>query len=219
MTARTIPRLYLVGPLGAVTAESFVEIAMAAARGGCDAVHLRLPGARTAELLPLARELRARLPDAVLFINDRPDIARIVGFGGVQLPEEGFTPTETRQIAGNDVLVGRSIHDAIGARCAKADGADFVLAGHIFDTDSKAGTPGRGLDWLAEIVVATRLPVIAIGGMNVERIPAVLATGAHGIALGRELLLADDPEFIARLARTSIETFTFNGRNTDHAAG
>lgn len=218
MTARTIPRLHLIGPLGVVTAEAFVEIATAAVQGGCDAVHLRLPGARTNELLPLARALRARLVGTTLFVNDRPDVALIAGFDGIQLPDAGSSPSEARRIAGNHVLIGRSVHDSARARCAEAEGADFLLVGHIFDTDSKAGTPGRGLDWLAEIAAETALPVIAIGGITVERIPTVLDAGAHGIALGRELLLANDPEQTARLARTAIDT-VFIERNVDHAAG
>ena len=216
MRQRTIPRLHLIGPLGVVKAEAFPAIAAAAVRGGCDAVHLRFPGGRTSELLPLARELRALLEATTLFINDRPDIALIAGFDGIQLPEEGFTPSEARGIAGSHLLVGRSIHDSEGARGAETAGANFMLAGHVFDTDSKAGTSGRGLDWLADISAATRLPVIAIGGITVERIPAVLAAGAHGIALGRALLLADEPEQVARAARTAIDSFI--ERNTEHAA-
>jgi thiazole tautomerase (transcriptional regulator TenI) len=204
---RTVPRLHLVGPLGVVPAERFVEIAVAAVQGGCDSVHLRLPGARTSELLPIARDLRQQLTDTTLFVNDRPDIALIAGFEGVQLPEAGFSAGEARGIAGNHVLIGRSVHDPASARHAVEDGVDFVLAGHVFDTDSKAGTPGRGPEWLRGIVDGTSLPVVAIGGITVERIRAVLAAGAYGIALGRELLLADDPAAVACAARTAMDRY------------
>ncbi len=83
---------------------------------------------------------------------------------------------------------------------ASEAGADYLLAGHIFDTPSKQGTPGRGLDWLAELAAAVQVPVIALGGITKDRIPAVLAAGAYGVALGRELLCAADPEHVAAAA-------------------
>ena len=70
------------------------------------------------------------------------------------------------------MLIGRSVHDTAGA-CAAADaGASYVLASHIFDTPSKDGTPGRGLGWLSELAAAVAVPVIALGGITVERVPA-----------------------------------------------
>jgi thiamine-phosphate diphosphorylase len=218
VTNRHIPRLHLIGPLGVVEPEQFIDVAAAAVRGGCDAVHLRLPGARTSEVLPLARLLRERLAGSgvVVLVNDRPDVALIAGCGGVQLPETGFSVADARLIAG-EVLIGRSVHDDVSARDVARQEADFLVVGHIFDTGSKLGTPGRGLTWLHDISGATHLPVIAIGGITTERIPEVLAAGAHGVALGRELLMADDPEQTAREARGQIDTFLDERTATDAA--
>jgi thiazole tautomerase (transcriptional regulator TenI) len=120
---------------------------------------------------------------------------------GVQLGERSFQVADARLVLDEHVIVGRSIHDLEGALGAAEAGADYLLAGHIFDTPSKAGTPGRGLDWLAEVTASVATPVIALGGITRERIPQVLEAGAHGVAVGRELLQAGNTSAAAAQAR------------------
>jgi thiamine-phosphate diphosphorylase len=198
-----VPRLHLIGPL-VVEPNDYPRIAAAAIQGGCDAVHLRVPAGTTEDVLALARTLRALSRDTVLIVNDRLDVAIVAGADGVQLGERGFTVEDARRVLPPAALIGRSVHDIEGARAAADAGADYLLAGHIFDTPSKQGTPGRGLGWLAELAQAVQVPVIALGGITSERIPAVLAAGAHGVALGRELLSADDPMRAAAAARAAF---------------
>ncbi|MEX1157619.1 MAG: thiamine phosphate synthase [Thermomicrobiales bacterium] len=203
MSRRPVPRLHLIGPL-VVDAAEYPRIAAGAVQGGCDAVHVRVPGGATESVLELARAIRSVIGDAALIINDRLDIALVAGADGVQLGERGFSVEDARRVLPAGRLIGRSVHDLEGARAAATAGADYLLAGHVFETPSKRGTPGRGLDWLAELVAAVPAPVIALGGITTERIPAVLETGAHGVALGRELLLWDDPEVTARQAADQL---------------
>lgn len=201
MSSRPVPRLHLIGPLVTDPAD-YPRIAIAAVRGGCDAVHIRIPGGVTEDVLDLARTIRTAIGGAALIVNDRLDVALIADAAGIQLGERGFAVEDARRILPNRMLIGRSVHDIAGARAAAAAGADYLLAGHVFDTPSKQGTPGHGLDWLAELVAAVTIPVVALGGITVERIPAVLETGAFGVALGRELLLANDSaETAAEAAR------------------
>ncbi len=201
MTDRRVPRLHLVGPLDLVPDDAYVEIAVAAARGGVGAVHVRLPGRTAADVLAIARSLVDRLsPDVAVIVNDRLDVAVACGAAGVQLGERGLPVDAARRVVGKRLLIGRSIHDVAGARQA-ATGADFLLAGHVYATASHAGEPGRGLAWLAEVAAATPVPVIAIGGITAARVTEVMATGAWGVALGREILLASDPEAAARAVR------------------
>jgi thiamine-phosphate diphosphorylase len=200
-----IPRLHLVGPLGVLAVPEYVDVAAALVGGGVDAVHARLPEGTGGEVLQLARELRARIGSAVLIVNDRLDVAQLARADGVQLGERSFRVEDARALLGPAVLVGRSVHDPDGAREAERAGADFVLAGHVFETPSKAGTPGRGLDWLREVATAVAIPVIAIGGITQSRIPQVLAAGGYGVAIGRELLQASEPEQAARAARLALD--------------
>lgn len=204
MTARPIPRLHLVGPLGVVAGDAYVEVAIAAARGGMDAVHVRLPGRPAADVLASARALRDQLqPEVAVIVNDRLDVALAAQADGVQLGESGLPVADARAVATDRLLIGRSVHNLDGARRAAAAGADYLLAGHVYATASHAGEQGRGLDWLREIATLA-VPVIAIGGITTERIGEVMAAGAWGVALGREILLAGDPGAAARAVRERL---------------
>jgi thiamine-phosphate pyrophosphorylase len=155
-------------------------------------------------VLRLARTIRQTVSGASVIVNDRLDIALVTEADGVQLGERGFSVEDAQRILPGQMLIGRSVHDVDGARVAADSGADYVLAGHVFDTPSKQDAPGRGLDWLAEIVESVSIPVIALGGITVERIPDVVAAGAYGVAMGRELLLAEDPESTSRAAAKNL---------------
>lgn len=191
-----VPRLHLIGPLGGLDAGEYAAIAACVASrvGGC-AVHLRLPGHPGGEILAAALPLKRALETttATLIINDRLDVAQITGNHAVHLGERSFSVANARKLLGDEALIGRSIHDMEGAQAATGDGADYLIAGHIFETPSKAGMPPRGLSWLAEICAAIPIPVIAIGGITPDRIPAIVEAGAHGVAIGRALLEADQP--------------------------
>jgi thiamine-phosphate diphosphorylase len=194
MTA--VPRLHLVGPLGVVKPVDFLGVVTRAAAGGCDAVHLRMRDLAGGDLLRIAHSIRRELASHAgtqLIINDRIDVALLASADGVQLGERGFNVADARQLVGDRMLLGRSIHTVEGAQRAEEQGASYVIAGHVYETPSKENEEGRGLEWLAEIVDAIGIPVIAIGGITVDRLPEVLEVGARGVALGRELLLSDDP--------------------------
>ncbi len=206
---RSVPRLHLVGPLdGIIAPENYAAVAARAAAGGVDAVHVRLPGAAGGDVLRIGQDVidgLSDLPETTLFVNDRVDVAMIVNAGGVHLGERSMTVSHVRKLMGDDVLVGRSVHDLGGAAHAQADGADFVMAGHVYATDSKAGQPGRGVDWVTELAQAVTIPIIAIGGISVERVSSVIRAGAWGVAVGREILTAPDPTVVARAIREKIE--------------
>lgn len=206
MTRRTVPRLHLIGPLDAISLERYYEVAAAVSAGGVEAVHLRLPG----EPGGVVKEAASRLLEVfdqhrtLLFINDRVDVAALLGLPA-QLGERSLTASEARTMLGPRQLIGRSVHDANGALAAERDGADFVVAGHVYDTPSKDAQPGRGLPWLRELCAGVSTPVIAIGGITSARIPDVLAAGAYGVAVGRELLLSADPFGAAIQLRNHLE--------------
>ena len=215
MSLGTFPRLHLIGPLDAVSLSEYVDIAVAVSARTPLAIHLRTPGIGAREMLTAARALRQRLSKgSILIVNDRVDVALLAKADGVQLGEASFTVNDARALSSN-MLVGRSVHDEAGACGAGADGADFVLAGHIFATPSKPDTPGRGIAWLSGIVSVTPIPVVALGGITVERIAETLTTGAWGVALGRELLHAASPATDAERANQQIEKTV---KETTHVA-
>ncbi|RIK43408.1 MAG: thiamine phosphate synthase [Chloroflexi bacterium] len=194
MTALHLPRIHLIGPPEGMDAEVFVATVAAACQGNDVAAHLRMAGRDAAMQLAIARKLRAAASIRTLIINDRVDIALLVHADGVQLGERGLDVVSARQLLGPDALIGRSIHAIDGAREAEAAGADYLIAGHVFSTSSKPGEPERGVGWLAQVVSAVTVPVIAIGGITARNAHAVMEAGAYGIAVMSAVLWAAEPQ-------------------------
>lgn len=173
--------------------EETVEAALSA---GIRAVQLREKQAMTRELYELARRLReiTRRHDALLSINDRADVALAVEADGVHLGWQSLPVAEVRRLVGSERLIGKSVHNVEEARRASEDGADYVFAGPVFDTPSKAGlVPTLGLDGLREICRVIDLPVIGLGGIDPSNAAAVMEAGAAGVAVIRAILAAPDP--------------------------
>lgn len=146
------------------------------ALGSRGALHLRghYTPARVVYDLAAALEPRA----AWLIINDRVDIALAVGAAGVQLGRRSLSVQDVRRITPG-MRVGESVHSVAPST------ADWVIAGHIFDTPSHASEPSRGLGFLQQICQVSTVPVIAIGGITPSNVRAVREAGAYGVAVVR----------------------------------
>jgi thiamine-phosphate diphosphorylase len=122
----------------------------------------------------------ARAGRTVILVNDRADIALSAGAGGVHLRADSAPTDAVRGLAAPDWTIGRSVHSPEEA--GGELGADYVLFGTVFPTDSKPGTAAAGLDRLQAAAAACHSPVIAIGGITPERALAVRQAGAAGVA-------------------------------------
>ena len=185
---RPLARLHAITD-DAVLADADVGIRAAAiaAVGPAAALHVRGRNSSAAFLAKCATRFMALASpaEAAVIINARPDVARAVGAHGVQLGAGDLSTADARIVLGAG-WIGRSVHDVAGARAAITEGADYLLFGSVFDTDSHPGKAGQGLELLAE-VVALGTPVIAIGGVTPERAQSVKDTGAWGVAAIRAL--------------------------------
>ena len=135
------------------------------------------------ELTARAAEI-TRDSETRLLVNDRVDIARAAGADGVHLTAHSLPAEVVREICGPDFLIGVSTHSLAEARAAQVGGADFVVFGPVFETESKRafGAP-QGLDKLRELTIAlAEFPVLAIGGITRENTASCIAAGASGIA-------------------------------------
>lgn len=203
---RPLPRLHAVTDARVrALPDLAVRAAAIAAAGPAVALHARDRAASGADLARLASRFvaLARPPEASVFVNGRPDIAAATGAQGVQLGGHDLAPADARRSfpAG---WVGRSVHDLAEAEAAVAEGADYLLVGHVFDTASHPGQPAAGLGLVRE---ASRLgrPVIAIGGITAARAAAARDAGAWGVAAITALWDAADP---ARAARDLLAPWT-----------
>lgn len=119
-----------------------------------------------------------------LLVNDRFDVARAAGADGVQLTSLSLKPRVVRAACGPEFLIGASTHSLETARDAREGGADFVLFGPVFETESKrAYGPPQGLEKLRAVASELRgFPVIAIGGITLDNAESCFHAGASGIA-------------------------------------
>jgi thiamine-phosphate pyrophosphorylase len=177
-----------------------LDLVGAFVRGGAAVVQLRLKEAGAGELLRLAREARKLCAGrALLLVNDRPDVARLAEADGVHLGQEDLPWPAARAILGPRALIGLSTHS--DAQIDAAQGADYIGFGPIFATASKPGRPlppPHGIEGLRRAVRRSRVPLVAIGGITIERASEVAGAGARCVAAIAQLGGAPDPEAATR---------------------
>jgi thiamine-phosphate pyrophosphorylase len=150
--------------------------------------------------------------NARLIINDRPDIAAMVGAGGVHVGQDDLTPDDARKICGSGRWVGVSTHNLEQVRAAAQAPVDYIALGPIFQTSTKKKPdPVVGTSLIREARKLTKKPIVAIGGITLERAPEVFAAGANSVAVIRDLLDARDPaararEFLAVAAKSRAQS-------------
>ena len=175
--------------------------------GGVNLVQVREKDLPAGQLLELALELRAITRDrALLFVNDRVDVALACGADGVQLGEEGLSPAAARGAGAGRLLIGRSVHSAEGAADAEAEGADLLLAGAVFATASHGDRDPSGICLLEKIGRRVRAPYLAIGGVNEGNVGRVMEAGAAGAAVITAITLSTDPAAAARRLASAIRS-------------
>lgn len=156
------------------------------------AIVLREKNLSESEYEALARDcLRICQKHAVsLNLNSQIAVARRIGCDGIHLPFHLLL--QHKNELDDFSRVGVSLHSPEEAAQLADTPATYVQAGHVFPTDCKAGVPPRGLSFLRAVCQATDLPVFGIGGINAERYPAVLQTGAAGACIMSGLMTCSD---------------------------
>ncbi|GAB6183946.1 thiamine phosphate synthase [Thermodesulfovibrio hydrogeniphilus] len=189
-------RLYLIGDRKLFISENdFLEAVETALKAGIKAFQLREKDMTAKELYYLAKKLREITirHDALLFINDRIDIALAVEADGVHLPQSGIPAHVVRKVWKDRFIIGVSTHSVEEAKNAE-NWADFITFSPIFFTPSKAkyGEP-QGIEKLKKIKKAVKCPVFALGGINIVNANEVIPH-CDGIAMIRGILEQKDIE-------------------------
>jgi len=137
--------------------------------------------------------------NARFIVNDRPDIAAMVGAGGVHVGQEDLPPDDARRICGSGRWVGVSTHTLEQVRVAAKTSADYIAVGPIFATSTKEKPDAVvGAPFIREARKLTQKPIVAIGGITRERAAEVYEAGADSIAVIRDLLETRNPAERAR---------------------
>jgi thiamine-phosphate pyrophosphorylase len=189
----------------------FVDAALA---GGVDAVQLRdkaggapIEAKQELAALETLSEACAR-HGALLSVNDRADVALAVGADVLHLGQDDIPVPLARRILGEDVVIGRSTHSVEQARAAAVEaGVDYFCTGPCWPTPTKPGRDAPGLGLVrAAAALGTERAWFAIGGIDLERLPEVLAAGADRIVVVRAITEAADPEAAALALRRRLAT-------------
>jgi len=166
------------------------------------ALHARGRSLSGLEHFELAIRLSAD-PPICLFVNDRLDVALAAAATGVQLTGDSLPVDAARKLR-PEWWIGRSVHSVAQARSAQAEGADYLLAGPVFETATHPGATPLGVAGLREIVQLGH-PVIAIGGIDPARARDLARIGVYGVAVIRALWDAPGPAAVARAFLESLE--------------
>jgi thiamine-phosphate pyrophosphorylase len=173
----------------------------ALARGGAGIVQLRAKGVPDRVLFALAREAQAaaRAAGMLFVVNDRPDVALMVGADGVHLGQDDLPPEDARRLLGPEAVIGRSTHSLEQLERAAVEPVDYVAFGPVFGTGTKRDPdPVVGLDLLRAARALSARPLVAIGGIDASRAALAIAAGADGVAVISALADAPDLEQAAR---------------------
>ncbi len=194
------------------------EFADAALAGGVDIIQLRdkgSPGEQKFGPLEARGELAAleilaetaRRHGALLAVNDRADIARAAGADVLHLGQDDLPLDVARDIVGPDTVIGRSTHASGEAGRALMEDVDYFCVGPCWPTPTKPGRPAPGLELVREVAgLHSGKPWFAIGGIDEQRLPEVLAAGARRVVVVRAITAAADPAAAAGRLRATLRT-------------
>jgi len=191
-------RLYTLVSAKLCQSHCLVDVARQTIAGGAEAIQLREKDTPDDIFLAMAAELRELADETsrLLIINDRVDIAAIVGADGVHLGQNDLPINEARRILRPGSIIGRSTHSARQAREAINEGADYIAIGPMYESRTKDHEV-VGPEVLSEVIEAMKdsnIPVVAIGGIDEKNVVELIERGVNCVAVCSAINCADDPK-------------------------
>jgi len=195
-----LPRLYVILDAALLTVPE-TDCAQELATAGVRLLQYRNKRASARELFETSKKLLLLLsPLGVsLVVNDRPDVAAVAGANGVHVGQEDLGVEEVRRVVGAEKLVGVSTHNLEQFERAAASSVDYIAVGPIFTTGTKSNLdPVVGTQFIREVRPLTDKPIVAIGGITLQRAPEIIESGADSVAVISDILRAPEPAARAR---------------------
>ena len=200
--------VYLVTDSRNNTEEEFLSTIEEAIKGGTTIVQLREKTASTRDFYQLAlkvKEITSKY-GVPLLINDRIDIAIAIDSDGVHVGQDDMPADIARSIIGDEKILGVSASTVDEAIKAQADGADYIGSGAVFPTSSKDDADSVSKEELKEIVDSVDIPVVAIGGINLENASSLKDTGIAGFSVISAIMYAED----SKVASSKLKEIYFS---------
>lgn len=177
--------LYLVTDRGLMSTQTLTEAVEQAILGGCTMVQLREKESSSLEFYEQAQEVK-QITDRYgvpLIINDRVDIALAVEAAGIHIGQSDLPVPDVRRLIGMEMLLGVSVSSSEEAGKAMEDGADYLGVGAMFPTGTKIDANAVSMEELRRIRRMTNLPIVVIGGINLENAGLFRPMGIDGLAV------------------------------------
>ena len=216
--ASAASRADAVGRLHVLTDDrvAVLPVVEAALRGGAEVIQVRAKAGTDREQLATITAVVAacrragatptRPYGATCLVNDRCDLALAAGAHGVHLGDDDLPVPVARRLLGPRAVIGATARDAAAARARVAEGADYLGVGPVHATVTKDGLPAPiGPAGVGAVAAAVTVPVIAIGALDADRVPAVLAAGASGVAVVGAVTRAEDPRAATAALRAVLD--------------
>ena len=199
--------LYAIIDSQALNKRSHIEVASQLIRGGARIIQLRDKLRSKGELLPVAQQIKELCSehDVLFIMNDYLDLALAVDADGLHLGQKDLPISAARRLMPIDKIIGCSTTTVEQAVAAESGGADYIAVGSIYTTSFKETATVIGLERLRQIRQAVGLPLVAIGGITVDKVTEVLAAGADSIAMISAILKTEDVEEATRQVIASFE--------------
>ena len=204
-------RLYLVTNRYQDSLESFLEKIETACRSGVTIVQLREKNLTTNQYYQLAKQVK-EITDAYqvpLIIDDRLDVCIAVDAAGLHIGDDELPVSVARQVLGPEKILGVTAKTVKRALEAEEGGANYLGTGAIFPTTTKENAPITLISTLKTICQKVAIPVVAIGGLTSENIDQLIGTGIAGVAVVRDLMLAEDIESKTQAFLTKLDDIIF----------
>ena len=181
------------------------EIIAAAVAGGVDVVQWREKAPDRGKYRQRFGAIHAAAGEGQVVVNGNRDAALACGARRIHLPEQSLPLGVVRWRIGTGGMLGKSVHTVENAKRAQADGADYIVAGTIFASQSHPDIEPMGLDFLREVCAAVSISVLAIGGVTPENAGECIRAGAAGVAVLSPIMRAEDPKAVAQAYRSAID--------------
>jgi thiamine-phosphate pyrophosphorylase len=211
-----MPIDYRLNPIvdaGVLAGADLPALARTAAEGGATLIQYRDKEATTRTMVERASAIREALAGTgvPLVVNDRVDVALAAGADGVHLGSDDMRPDAARRLLGLRAIIGLTVKNRADARIAAIAPVDYACVGGVFATLSKRNPdPPVGIEGLSVLVATIRenrpdLPVGAIAGIDLSRVPPVMAAGVDGVAVVSAIFKSVDPRTAAKTFRAAVD--------------
>ena len=183
-----------------------VDTARAVIAGGADCIQIREKEMTDRQIVLLSQRIKEITKPAgvLLIINDRVDIATVVGADSVHLGQDDLSIRAARSLLPAGMIIGQSTHNIVQARSAVEDGADYISVGPIFPTSTKDAGKPVGVDFLKQVACEIPLPNVAVGGITADNVGQIVSAGGRRVAVCSAIISAADPAAAAREIKTQL---------------